>query len=103
MYQLKTIPEDFIVKEISNFKIQSSGKYLYYKLFKRNRNTPDVIRELARRLHLKDKQIGFAGNKDKQAVTEQLISFYQVGKDKVKNLDLNQVKLEFLGYGNEPI
>ena len=103
MYTIKQSPEDFVVKEISNVKIKNSGKYFYSKLTKKNRNTLDVVKQLARILYVKEKQIGFAGNKDKHAVTEQTISFYGVKKDKIIKIINKDWDLEFLGSGSKPI
>lgn len=102
MYKLKQIPEDFVVEEISNVKIKDSGRYADFKLKKINRNTLDVVKELAKQLRIKEKNIGFAGSKDKHAVTEQIISI-PINKEKVVNTKIDNVKLEFLGYGKEPI
>jgi len=63
MYQIKQIPEDFIVKERSTIIPTPHGRYLYVLLRKTNRNTLDVVKELSRILRIKDKQIGFAGSK----------------------------------------
>ncbi|PIN74337.1 hypothetical protein COV20_00230 [Candidatus Woesearchaeota archaeon CG10_big_fil_rev_8_21_14_0_10_45_16] len=103
MYTLKRLPEDFIVKEISNITIEEKGRYLYFLLRKKNRNTLDIVKQLAKVLNLKEKQVGFAGSKDKNAVTEQAISVSGVGKEKVLGCHIENVELEFLGYGNEPI
>ena len=103
MYILKQIPEDFIVKEVNNLTLKDSGRYAYFKLTKTNRNTLDVIKELARRIKTNEKQIGFAGSKDKQAVTEQIISTYGVKKEKVLETDIDNAKFEFIGYGNKPL
>jgi len=103
MYKLKQIPKDFIVREISNVKTKESGRYSYYKLKKTSRNTLDVVKRLAKQLNVKEKEIGFAGSKDKHAVTEQVISVLGVKKDKVLNVDVDNVELEFFGCGNEPI
>ena len=102
MYQLKQVPEDFIVKEISNLKIKDSGKYSYFLLKKKNRNTLDVIKEIAKQLRIKEKQIGFAGSKDKHALTEQVISII-LKKERIEQIKIDHVQLEFLGYGQEPI
>ena len=74
MYKIKHIPEDFIVKERSTIKILLSGKYIYFLLKKKNWNTLDVIQKLAVIFDISEKKIGFAGSKDKNAVTEQVCS-----------------------------
>ncbi len=103
MYQLKQIPEDFLVREISSILPEKSGSYLYFRLTKKLRNTLDVIKEIARQLHLREKDIGFAGSKDKHAVTEQVISLAHAGKEKVLSLKIDNASFEFLGCGNKPI
>lgn len=103
MYKLKQIPEDFVVVEVSNVKAEPQGKYLYFWMKKRGRNTIDAIKEIAKALHIHEKDIGFAGSKDKQAVTEQLISISGVKKEVMENLTIKQVLLEFHGYGKNPI
>ncbi|HLC90793.1 MAG TPA: tRNA pseudouridine(13) synthase TruD [Candidatus Nanoarchaeia archaeon] len=104
MYILKELPEDFVVKEISHEEMKDFGKFSYYLLWKRNRNTLDVIKELAKRLHLSEKDIGIAGNKDKQAITEQMISIpSRCSKEQVLAIQLEQISLTFCGYGDKPI
>jgi tRNA pseudouridine13 synthase len=100
MYKLKQIPEDFIVKEISNVKLENSGKFMYFILRKKNRNTLDVIKELSRQLGISEKNIGFAGSKDKHAFTEQMIS---IKGNKLSKLKIDNVSLELVGYGNKRI
>lgn len=105
MYKLKQLPEDFIVTEISLIEKEKStqGKYLYFWMSKKGKNTIDVVQELAKVLRIKEKQIGFAGSKDKHAVTKQLISFAGVSKVNVEKIKINDVSLEFYGSGSKPI
>lgn len=93
--KIKQIPEDFIVKEIFNLKLEP-GKYLYYKLTKKNWNTLDIIQELQKRLKTKD--IGYAGIKDRNALTIQYISTPKKIDFKIKD-----VEFEYLGNGKERI
>ncbi len=103
MYTLKQLPEDFIVREIPKLKLAESGRYLYLKVTKRNKNTLDVVKQLAKILHLLDKDIGFAGNKDKNAITEQVFSLKGINKEKIAKMDIPELKIEILGYGSTPI
>ncbi len=93
--KLKEKPEDFVVEEILSLKIEE-GPYHYYKVRKTNWNTLDLIRELKMRLRVKD--VGYAGLKDKRAVTTQHIS---VGK-KIP-FTIPGVTLEYLGTGKQRI
>jgi len=103
MYILKQLPEDFIVREVTDLKPQDKGRFLYFKVKKKNRNTMDVIKQLAKFLNLKTKDIGFAGSKDKHALTEQYISVLSNHKNKILRATIENVELEFFGCGNEPL
>ncbi|MBI2546594.1 tRNA pseudouridine(13) synthase TruD [Candidatus Woesearchaeota archaeon] len=101
MYTLKQIPEDFIVKEIFDIsrKLKDKGRFSYYTLRKRNYTTLQAIQKVAEQLHIELKNISFAGNKDRRAVTEQAIAILGKGRE----LHLPGIELRFLGYGDEPI
>ena len=102
MYILKQIPEDFIVREVRKLKLDS-GRFAYVLVQKKLRNTLNVAKEMAKQLNLKEKQIGFAGSKDKHAITEQYFSIEGVKQDRIKNLKIENVSLNFVGYGKNPI
>ena len=70
MYKIKQLPEDFIVKEISHVNPQLNGQYAYFILKKTNLTTIDALQILSNKFKIPLKNFGFAGNKDKKAVTE---------------------------------
>ena len=79
MYKIKQLPEDFIVKEVSNVKVESDGQYAYYILKKINYTTIDALQVLSNKFKIQLKNFGFAGNKDRNAITEQKISILNGG------------------------
>ncbi len=103
MYQLKQIPEDFIVKEITKIEPKESGTYTYFLVRKTNTNTFDAVKLIAHKLNLREKQIGFAGSKDKDAITEQVFSAFKIPQSKIDYLNLKNIQVQFLGFGDEPI
>src|SRR3989339_907736 len=104
MYQIKKIPEDFIVKEISNLEIKKSGQYAYCQLEKKNWTVLGALARISSQLGINAKDIGFAGNKDKIAITEQFISIKNLNNpNKINQLNLKDIKLTYLGQGNSPI
>ncbi|MFC1691796.1 tRNA pseudouridine(13) synthase TruD [Nanoarchaeota archaeon] len=103
MYELKRIPQDFLVKEIKQLKTQELGEYCYYLLKKKDTNHFDVISKLAKFLHIPEKHIGYAGIKDRTAVTQQYISIKITDEKKIDNFSLENAELEFIGKGKEPI
>ena len=102
MYQLKQVPEDFIVKEISNVNSENNGQYACYILKKTNCTTIDALQTLSKKFKIPLKHFGFAGNKDKNAVTEQKISIFRGSKD-FENIRINKIELEYAGNGDQPI
>ena len=72
--RLGDAPDDFIVDEIPLYSPCGEGEHLYVRLRKRAMTTPDLVRVVARVAHVRDRDIGVAGMKDKYAVTSQWIS-----------------------------
>lgn len=116
MYEIKRIPEDFIVREIPNLKLDENGNFSYFKLIKRDLNTIQAIDLISKKFNIQSKNIKFAGNKDKKAITEQFISIFNLNKTKKNQLiELNSkntkkfclenfcIEIEFIGKGSEPI
>ncbi len=102
MHLIKHIPEDFIVKEKISLKLADAGIYSCFLLKKKNLSTHEAAEIIADRLNVPLKNIGYCGNKDKRAVTEQAISINSKGKFN-GDYDFGKVKLKFLGFLNEPI
>ena len=99
---IKTKPEDFIVKEIIELK-EGKGRYLYVEVEKTNWNTLDLVNKLSDILNISRKNIGFAGYKDKNAVTVQYFSLFNADKNKIKDIRIKDVKIKALFYGDRPI
>ncbi len=78
--RLKASPEDFRVDEQPAYLPSGAGPHLYLQVEKRGRTTRDVLRQLARLLGVPDRDAGYAGMKDREAVTTQWLSF-PVAKD----------------------
>ena len=68
---LRTTPEDFEVDEILGFAASGEGPHALLRVRKRGANTEWVARELARAVGVKPFEVGFAGLKDRNAVTTQ--------------------------------
>lgn len=72
---LRASPEDFRVDEVPAYLPSGSGPHLYLHVEKRGRTTRDVLRTLARALAVPERDAGYAGLKDRDAVTTQWLSF----------------------------
>jgi len=75
---LKQAPEHFVVEEIPLYEPSGEGDHLYVNLTRRGWNTRDVVTALARVFGLAADDIGFAGLKDRQALTTQTFSLLRV-------------------------
>lgn len=72
--------EDFVVNEIPSFLPSGSGEHVWLKLQKQNANTDWVAGQLAHIANVNKKDVGYAGLKDRHAVTTQWFSVYLPGK-----------------------
>ncbi len=72
--KFKTCTDDFIVRETLSFEPEGEGTHAYLYIEKTNTNTEWLARQLARFAGLEAKEIGYAGLKDRNAVTSQWFS-----------------------------
>ena len=91
---IKSAPEDFVVEEISSPPaVSPEGRYAIAQVRVRNWETNRLVRAMARALHISRKRIGYAGTKDKHAVTTRLFSFEDVPPEAVRGLRLKDVDI----------
>ena len=67
---------DFVVEEVPAFEPSGAGEHLYVNLTKKGINTRSLARRLAQALGLPMVAVGYAGLKDKNAVTTQTFSLH---------------------------
>jgi len=103
MYKIKQEPEDFFVKEIINLKTKDEGEYTYFILKKKNYTTLRALQHIAEQLGVQLKRFGFAGTKDKKAVTEQAVSAKNIDSGRLEKIKLKDIEIEVIGKGEEPI
>lgn len=103
MYTIKQIPEDFVVEELFSRPLKEKGRHAVFLLRKKCRNTEDVVGFIANSLGIRRKMIGYAGIKDRKAVTSQYISIGSVSPEKASALKIENASLEFKGFLDEPI
>ncbi|MEZ2586376.1 tRNA pseudouridine(13) synthase TruD [Kluyvera intermedia] len=89
--QLKANPEDFLVVEDLGFEPDGEGEHILVRILKNGCNTRFVAEALAKFLKIHAREVSFAGQKDKHAVTEQWLCSRVPGKEMP---DLTQFQLE---------
>lgn len=97
--EIKEQVNDFIVEELATHDT-GEGDHLIVKLRKQNMTTMEAISKLSNMLHISKNRIGYAGNKDKRAVTEQYISIQGVTQEDVNQVFTDEFELEVVGKGD---
>jgi len=100
---IRQVPEDFIVDELTNREEQNTGKHLICTLEKKNWDTHHLVRDISRILHISQQRIGWAGTKDKNAITTQKISIYNIDEPELERIRLRDVTLTAVGRSNKKV
>jgi tRNA pseudouridine13 synthase len=79
--RMRCVAEDFVVDEQLGFEPDGSGEHLFLRVRKRGANTAFVARELARWAGIDERSVGYAGMKDRHAVTTQTFSLHLPGRE----------------------
>jgi tRNA pseudouridine13 synthase len=74
-------PDTFVVEEIPAYLPSGTGEHTYVWIEKRSITTLDVVNDMARRLGIEAREIGYAGMKDRHATTRQWLSIPRVAPD----------------------
>ncbi|WAE54241.1 tRNA pseudouridine(13) synthase TruD [Stutzerimonas frequens] len=77
---LKAVAEDFQVDEVLDIPLSGQGEHLWLWVEKRNLNTEEAAKRIARAAGVPLKIISYAGLKDRQALTRQWFSLHLPGK-----------------------
>jgi len=78
---IRSRPDDFEVEEVLGHDPTGDGEHLWLWIEKREQNTVDVAKLIAREAGVHPKQVSFAGLKDRNAVTRQYFSVQLPGRD----------------------
>jgi tRNA pseudouridine13 synthase len=79
--RFRATPEDFRVDEQAAFDAAGAGEHLLLTIEKRNLNTVSVVQRLAKWAGIGDVGIGYAGMKDRHAVTTQRFTVHLPGRE----------------------
>jgi tRNA pseudouridine13 synthase len=77
---LRSEPEDFRVDEVTSVEPDENGEHILLRIEKRNANTDWVAGLLARHAGVPRRDVGYAGKKDRRALTRQWYSVRLAGK-----------------------
>ncbi|KAF8668846.1 hypothetical protein HU200_052047 [Digitaria exilis] len=79
------------------------GKYLRFHLYKENRDTQEALGVIGKMLGVQPRSFGFAGTKDKRAVTTQQVTLFKVHASRLDalNSNLTGIRVGNFSYVNE--
>lgn len=74
--RIRSTPEDFFVEELPGFEASGTGEHLLLTVEKRGMNTAFAAKRIAEWAGVTESAIGYAGMKDRHAVTRQRFSVW---------------------------
>lgn len=89
---IRTYYEDFYVEEIPLVEPTGEGPNTWIWIEKLGRTTLDVLLDISRDLHISRKRMGFAGMKDKKAITRQWICISNMEPEEIQDLEVYKTK-----------
>jgi len=102
--KIRTVPEDFIVKEVSIYPLKKEkGRFTIAEITAINWETNGLVKEFSKRLHISRKRIGFAGTKDKRAKNTRLMSFHNISEDDLFKVKIKDVTIENIYRSDQPV
>jgi len=103
-FDFKQTVERFFVEEIPLYSSSGTGNYLILKIQKTDMSTWKLITVLAKATGLQERDIGYAGLKDKNATTIQYISLpKKYERDLNANLTTEKIEILERSYNKAPI
>jgi tRNA pseudouridine13 synthase len=91
--KIKERVEDFRVEELPLYSPSGEGQHTFFEIRKEGISTFQAVRTIARALAVPPNRISYAGLKDAQAITCQVLSVESVLPDVVTALELPQIRV----------
>ena len=95
--------DDFVVTELPLYDFSGEGEHLILKIRKKDLATWDAIEILAKYLNCSSRDFGYAGLKDKNAMTVQSISIHRKYEEALKSFNHDNLKILETTYHNNKI
>ena len=93
---IRMLPDDFTVHETLAFEPSGNGEHVFLQVRKRSENTEFIARQLAKFANVSLRDVGYAGLKDRHAVTTQWFSVWLPGKPEPDWAGIINANLEIL-------
>ena len=86
-------PRDFTVEEIPLYEFTGEGEHLVLKIRKKEMTTWEMLDAISNHVGIRRRDIGYAGLKDKHAMTIQYISVMAIHEEKLKAFSHDKIKI----------
>ena len=93
LLRIRTTPEDFRVDEQPLYPPTGEGKHTFLHVEKRGRTTEQVARALSRASGVPSRDVGYAGRKDRHAITRQWFSLEGVDPEAALAFELEDARV----------
>ncbi|MBO6938941.1 MAG: tRNA pseudouridine(13) synthase TruD [Deltaproteobacteria bacterium] len=90
---LKSRPDDFRVEEIPAYEPSGFGEHVFVRIEKVDLTTPEAVKRLCRAVDAPFKSAGWAGMKDRHAVTTQWLSLHGTTPEAVAAAEVDGVTI----------
>ncbi len=96
---IRSCPEDFVVDEVLGFEPDGEGNHAFLHIQKRNTNTEWLARQLSELAGVPLSEVGYAGLKDRHALTTQYFTVNLSGKAEPdwQQLESDEIKVLEVG------
>lgn len=88
--------DDFIVFEDLSFEPSGAGEHVFLQVQKTSENTDFIARQIARFANVRQRDVSYAGLKDRHAITTQWFSVWLPGKTDPDWSELNSANLKVI-------
>ncbi len=102
-FYFRQTPETFVVEEVPLYPWSGEGEHLVLKVRKKNLTTWQMLQIFSERVGVKLRDIGYAGLKDKNALTYQYISIPKKFEDNMRRLSHPNIKIIEITYHKNKI
>ncbi|MEA2051055.1 MAG: tRNA pseudouridine(13) synthase TruD [Campylobacterota bacterium] len=99
----KQSKDDFIVTEVPLYEFSGEGEHMILKIRKKDLSTWDALEIISSKIGCKNRDIGYAGLKDKNAMTIQYISIHKNYEKQIDIFEHPQIKILEKTYHNNKI
>ncbi|MFW2388807.1 MAG: tRNA pseudouridine(13) synthase TruD [Polyangiales bacterium] len=91
--EFRSTPEDFEVEEVPVYAPSGSGEHIFALIEKRGLTTKDAVRLLCEHVDADPRSAGWAGLKDRHAVTRQWISIWGASPDALLQAEVEGIRV----------